>query len=145
MTTVAPENAFTCDLQLRWSDQDLNGHVNNARVIILAEEARVLAGRGWSDNAPSGTTPRVLKTLTARFDVPVRYERALCAKVWIARIGNTSYTVCHELFQDDELCTYVEAVVVVLDPETDRPAPVGPSLRKGLTKFLAPSRDSRQD
>lgn len=34
--------AFTdITLALRWSDQDANGHLNNARIVTLMEESRV--------------------------------------------------------------------------------------------------------
>src|SRR5699024_1295251 len=57
----APQNAFRCELQLRWSDQDLLGHVNNARTVTLAEEARVRADTAWFDDAAK-VGSRVVRT-----------------------------------------------------------------------------------
>lgn len=37
----APPNALEIPIELRWSDQDLLGHVNNAKLMTLAEEARI--------------------------------------------------------------------------------------------------------
>jgi acyl-CoA thioesterase FadM len=39
---------FTTNVALRWSDMDVYGHVNNARVVTLLEEARtaLLFGEG---------------------------------------------------------------------------------------------------
>lgn len=37
----APQNALEIPIELRWSDQDLLGHVNNAKLMTLAEEARI--------------------------------------------------------------------------------------------------------
>lgn len=138
MSTQAPQNAFECNLQLRWSDQDLNGHVNNARVITLVEEARVLAGRIWSGTTPDGSTPRVVRKLDVRFDRAVEYDSPLAARVWIAKINTTSYTVCHELLQDDQSCAYAEAVIVLLDGATRRPTRIPQSLRSNLLQFQAP-------
>lgn len=39
----APETCLEFDIELRWSDQDLLGHVNNAKLMTLAEEARIRA------------------------------------------------------------------------------------------------------
>ena len=32
---------YRCDYPMRWSDMDAYGHVNNARMLTLYEEARV--------------------------------------------------------------------------------------------------------
>lgn len=141
MNEIAPQNAFECELQLRWSDQDLNGHINNARVTTLIEEARVLAGQIWSGCTPDGRTPRVVRNLFVRFDRAVHYDFALHAKVWISHTGDTSYTVCHELIQRDVRCVYAEAVIVVLDGCTGRPTSLSSDLRHGLGRFQVPSDD----
>ena len=39
----APKNALPIEIQLRWSDQDLLAHVNNATIMTLVEEARIRA------------------------------------------------------------------------------------------------------
>ena len=31
------QERFECLMPLRWSDQDLNGHINNARIVTLME------------------------------------------------------------------------------------------------------------
>ena len=38
---AAANDPYEFEMQLRWSDQDALGHVNNARVITLMEEARI--------------------------------------------------------------------------------------------------------
>ena len=43
MSTAHDPAPFETELQLRWSDQDAYGHVNNGRLVTLAEEARVRA------------------------------------------------------------------------------------------------------
>lgn len=127
----APENCFTTTLDVRWSDQDLNGHVNNAQVITLAEEARVRAVLNWSGTSPGPATPRVVRAVNTLYDEELMYGSVL-ARVWISRIGTTSYTVCHELVQEDRPCVYSESVIVVLDPDTRRPTAIPPQLRAQL-------------
>lgn len=43
MNAPARPEPYECDLPVRWSDQDVNGHVNNARVVTLLEELRIAA------------------------------------------------------------------------------------------------------
>lgn len=137
-STEAPQNAFTCELQVRWSDQDLNGHVNNARVITLIEEARIQAGQVWTGSFPNGASPRVVRSLQVHYDRPVHYTLPVTGKVWVSRIGNTSYTVCHELMQDGQRCCYAETAIVVLDRDSGRPAVVNHETRAGLGRYQHP-------
>ncbi|WP_374700315.1 acyl-CoA thioesterase [Arthrobacter sp. JCM 19049] len=40
-TSPFPTGGTDIEIQLRWSDEDKLGHVNNARIVTLMEEARV--------------------------------------------------------------------------------------------------------
>lgn len=127
----APQTAFRCELQLRWSDQDVLAHVNNARVVTLGEEARVRADQAWfQDAAKVGS--RVVRTQRIDFDAPIHYGPPLYASVWVTRIGRTSFTLIHDLWQDGQRCALIEAVMVDVDPESGRPVPISDADRKLL-------------
>lgn len=130
---------FSREIDLRWSDQDANGHVNNARAITLVEEARVRAALHWTGTSPNGAYPRVVRTLNVEFFRPIHYGPELWAHVWISRIGSTSYTVHHELHQNDQPCLIAETVVVQLHPETQKPEPLQEQMRQALgTALITP-------
>ena len=132
----APSNSFSTTLDVRWSDQDLNGHVNNAQSITLMEEARVQAGITWTGTAPSTKTPRVVRALNTLFDDELTHG-SVTAYVWISGIAATSYTDCHELSQDRTARVYGETVIVVLDPGTRKPAPLDAAFRARLEEYQA--------
>ncbi|GAA4838983.1 acyl-CoA thioesterase [Garicola koreensis] len=134
----APQYAFRCELQLRWSDQDLLGHVNNARTVTLAEEARVRADTAWFDDAAK-VGSRVVRTQRIDFEAPIRYGPSLYASVWVARIGRTSFTLVHDLWQQGHRCALIEAVMVEVDPETGRPVPISDEDRELLEAHAADS------
>lgn len=48
MSYTPPPVAFQTPITIRWSDQDINGHVNNARALTLVEEARIKASDHWA-------------------------------------------------------------------------------------------------
>lgn len=127
---------FTQELDLRWSDQDANGHVNNARTITLIEEARVRAALHWTGTSPNGTRPRVVRSLNVDFLRPLHYGPPLRAHVWISRIGTSSYTVHHELHQDDRPCVIAETAIVQLNAETLKPESLDEQMRQDLTAAL---------
>ncbi|WBL20033.1 acyl-CoA thioesterase [Citricoccus sp. NR2] len=136
-STEAPAEAFTCALAVRWSDQDLNGHVNNARVLTLIEEARVQADIAWSGSGKAGVGGRVVRSLTVEFDRAVHYGSGVRATVWVGRIGRTSYTICHTLEQQGQRCVYAECVMVNLDAKSGRPSELDLETREALTRQQA--------
>ncbi|GMA39080.1 acyl-CoA thioesterase [Mobilicoccus caccae] len=135
MSTVEP---YACEVQVRWSDQDINGHVNNARLVTLVEEVRVRALKAWGLPAPGPHRPRVLRSFEVSFDRAVHYGPELTGRAWISRIGVTSFTVGHELLQQGHRCVRLHAVMVLLDPDTHRPLALEPSYRAILERYLIP-------
>lgn len=135
-TERAQGTKFSREMELRWSDQDANGHVNNARAITLVEEARVRAALHWTDTFPNGERPRVVRSLTVDFFRPINYGPELWAHVWVSRIGSTSYTVHHELHQNGEPCVIAETVIVQLNPDTHTPEPLDDRMRDALGAAL---------
>lgn len=124
---------------LRWSDQDVNGHVNNARILTLVEEARIQAVQRWTATTPDGTGyKRMVRVLNTSFEQEVRYGPETTVWVWIPRIGNTSYVVGHLLVQNGEPCVYTEATIVVIDAETHKPLPHEAVYRTELQAHAGP-------
>ncbi|WP_394552315.1 acyl-CoA thioesterase [Agromyces sp. MMS24-JH15] len=99
--------------QLRWSDLDAYGHVNNARMLSLLEEARIQAfwvSDDTSEHAVGASTAVIdagpgtaTFTLIARQEIeylrPIPYHRQpLDIELWIGRMGGASLEVCYEVF-----------------------------------------------
>lgn len=134
----APQNALEISIELRWSDQDLLGHVNNAKLMTLAEEARIRSlDRLRRQYELPGPLDMVLRTTHTDFLRPVMYEDAIKIMVWISRIGNTSYVMQHELIQNGEVCVNVEAVVVMFDSEKQAPMSLPDEVRTAFESVAA--------
>lgn len=138
--STAPKNALPIEIQLRWSDQDLLAHVNNATIMTLVEEARIRAITELRQQSEwNGSLDMVLRTATTQFLRPVMYEDSVTINVWISRIGNTSFVLQHELLQDGEICVTVEAVVVLFDAEKQVSRQIPDTLRAVLESVSASS------
>ena len=132
-------------IHLRWGDLDALGHVNNASMFRLLEEARLRAfwrPEGGFD-APataiigtelvSGTdTMAVIARQEIEYLTPVPYGRLpLDVQLWIGRLGGSSVEICYEVLSPSvaegaetaEQITYARAsgVMVMLDAATMRP------------------------
>lgn len=132
---------FETEIQVRWSDEDRYGHVNNARLLTLTEEARVRATRAWSGATPGRDVHRVVRAMEVQYEAPVVYGPELRAKVWITRIGKSSYTLRHELWQDGRRRVLCDAVFVHVDPGTGRSVAVTEDERAALERVLIPADD----
>ncbi|MGO4295236.1 acyl-CoA thioesterase [Glutamicibacter sp. MCAF14] len=123
---------LTFPVPIRWSDQDANGHVNNARILTLVEEGRIQAGYRWWGANPDESSPRVVRAMSVDYRNAVHYGPETTIDVWISRIGTTSYTVSQELFQQGRSCVSAEVVIVILDRDTRQPMTLPESVRETL-------------
>lgn len=134
----APAHAIQQRIDLRWSDQDLLGHVNNATIMTLVEEARIRTLAQLEQQLDvHGALDMVLRTTTTDFFRPVMYRGPVHVNVWISRIGTSSFVMQHEVAQDDEVYVSVEAVVVMFDRETQGSMPIPQALRTALETVTA--------
>ena len=141
---------------LRWSDLDAYGHVNNARMLSLLEEARIQAfwvsddtsehAAGAStavlDATPGATTITLIARQEVEYLAPVPYQRQpLDIELWIGQIGGASLEVCYEVYSPvgvEPRVLYTRAVttVVLVDSATERPRRIGDSERAAWKPYL---------
>lgn len=130
---------FTAPLAVRWSDMDINRHVNNARIVTLLEEARLAAIALWlgDTGVPDPTNPRVVASLSLDYLRPIDHGPELTARVWVAGVGRTSYTLAYTLHQHGSAVARARTVLVQMDPATGRPAPLPATVRSSLNEVQA--------
>lgn len=132
--------ATPIDVQLRWSDQDINGHINNVRILTLIEEARIRVTQQWTETTPGSSGPkRMVRALNTSFDGEVYYGKDTTVWVWIPRIGTSSFVFGQLLTQDGEPCVYAEATMVVVDADTGKPKPHDDAYRQVLESHAGPA------
>lgn len=125
----------------RWSDQDLNGHVNHAAVVTLLEEARIQ----WRATTPgartAAATPTVVAALELNYRRPVIHGQDLTVELTVSRIGTSSYTLECAATQSGEVAVDGRTVLVAVSPETGAARPLADEERRWLAQFqLSPCR-----
>jgi acyl-CoA thioester hydrolase len=149
-------------IKLRWSDLDAYGHVNNAEMLRLLEEARILAfwvddngADGASlDEAAAGSAPAILDgrpgsdtlTLIARQEIeylqPVPYLREpLDIELWIGNLGGASLEICYEIYTPAgvtprQLFTRAASTLVMVDAASERPRRITDRERDAWSPYL---------
>lgn len=103
--------------QLRWSDPDMLGHVNHARALSLLEDARL----AMAADVPDGHAVLILARLEVDYlrQLYYRVGERLVVRSWVVRLGTKSFTVRHELVQDEQVAIRADAVMVLFDFATD--------------------------
>ncbi len=142
---------------LRWSDLDAYGHVNNARMLSLLEEARIQAfwvnDDGTAEHAVGASTAvldatpgAATLTLIARQEVeylaPIPYQRLpLDIELWIGHMGGASLEVCYEVFSPEgtvprALYTRASTTIVLVDAASERPRRITDGERAAWEPYL---------
>lgn len=140
---------------VRWTDLDLYGHVNNAAMLRLLEEARIHAfwpvpeGQEQFGAEPAPIPLPVdadgsaIQTFVASNRIeylrPLDYRRdGIIVRLWISRLGGASLHIdYHVLTRDDLTAPYASArSVLVLVDQSGTPSRITEDMRKGLTPYL---------
>lgn len=124
---------------VRWDDLDAFGHVNNAKYLIYAQEARF----HWSYMQFEGAAdrPSIVEMVVAKAEVdylePI-YDGSIYVDVdlWVESIGNSSFVLIYEISKDGKVFARVKTVQVVVSMETKRSRPLNDGEREFLNKYL---------
>jgi acyl-CoA thioester hydrolase len=157
---------------LRWSDLDAYGHVNNANMLRLLEEARIQAfwvsdvvdGSAAGANTAVGLSTAVLDarpgtdtfSVIARQEVeylrPIEYTRhPLDIHLWFGRLGGASLEVSYEVWsvegiEPTVLYTRAMTTIVLVDSSTMKPRRIRAEEREAWLPFVEePVQFSRRD
>jgi acyl-CoA thioester hydrolase len=125
-------------IEIRWSDLDVYGHVNNAIYLTYLEEVRDewLGGR-------LGDPDEIWNWVLAHVEIDYRRELTLADDVAVAscrldRVGNSSVTTREEVrTADGELAAEARAVLVARDRESGRSRPLTAVERAGFEGLTA--------
>ena len=101
------------ELQTRFQDMDLNGHLNNVAFAALFESGRVLLNR---DVRPLDERPANERTMVAAVEINYLAEGNFPDPVQIAtgigRLGTSSWTIVQAMFQNGGCIATCDTVVV---------------------------------
>ncbi len=142
---------------VRWTDLDAYGHVNNAAMVRLLEEARIAAF--WQPPAeqvalgapqPPAALPvsgagadlsTVIASQRIEYARPLGHRRdGVVVRLWLSRIGGASLSVDYLVLTRDDpegAAPYARArtVVVLIDAETEAPVRLEQGTRTALEAF----------
>ena len=140
-------------ITVRWGDMDSYGHVNNVFFIRYLEDTRfalftpplgelaasdVPAELSVFDLFPEGSNG-LMAGHRIEYLAPLSYEDGpITSRLWITRIGNSSFDIGYELGSADRSTIYAIAstTLVLVGTETGRPVELPQRLRDTLAQWL---------
>ena len=125
---------FTHRLEVRFRDCDPLGHVNNAVYLTYLEQARFSLWRklwGLGEDTSSSARPGVILARSeVDYKIPARYGDTLEIRLFLARLGRTSFTYSYEVVdQAGRIVAVATTVQVMYDYKTAKPVPIPDDIR----------------
>lgn len=127
-------------VQVRFSDVDVYGHVNNVKYFEYLQEARILLFSRLADGLePGAQAPGVVVAQT-----DVDYLRPILFRAepydawsWVSRVGSRSMTVESEICDGETVLARGRVVIVFWDPETQRSTEPPAAYAERLRELIA--------
>jgi acyl-CoA thioester hydrolase len=120
------------DIQVRFADSDALGHINNASFATYAEMARL----EFLSTLGESVQRMILANLVIDFRRQVLVTDAVYVDSWVEKLGNTSMSIAHTIFANDEPAAEIKSVVVYFDYASSKAMPLTQEMREGLRPFL---------
>jgi acyl-CoA thioester hydrolase len=129
---------FTINVTPRFGDADGLRHINNIALVEWFEVGRNPIFRIFTPDLDLSYDKWKLILVRTEFDYigQMYYGKDVEIRNYITKIGNTSFTIGHEAWQDEELKARGKAVLVHYDFKEGKSKPIPDSIRKILEKHL---------
>lgn len=134
-------SAYTTEVEVRYTDIDTYGHVNNAAYATYFEEARIdylhdVVGcdEALLSGGESGTGI-VIASLEVDFIQPVHINDTVVVTVCVPRLGEKSFPFEYEIRTEGGVAATGETTVVTYDRDAESPQPIPGDWRDEITQF----------
>jgi len=131
---------FTTTVIPRFGDMDIFGHINNTVPVLWFELARNPLFRIFDSEMKftRESFPLIMAHTDYDYIDQIYFQFEVEIRSWISRIGNKSFTMYHEAWQEGRLCVKCNAVIVYYDYITEATAPIPDDKKKLLEEHLIP-------
>lgn len=142
---------FDCEIQTRFRDINLGGHVDNVEALRVIDEARIQWFRYATLPLPGRVSPGLLADVPAGVSELVGSQRAeyhaemrfapfqpFLVRLWVSRIGRSSFTISAEMrvAADHGAAVAASTTVVLFDLAQQTAWPMDDAVRGALTAYL---------
>ncbi len=127
---------ITTTITPRVSETDGAGHINNVFIPIWFEAGRRNIFRVLTPDLDFSRWRAVIANMNVTYLDQIFYQQDVKIRTWIERIGNKSFTVAEEIWQEERRCAQGSAIYVNFNFESQSSEKLSESARIGLQEFL---------
>ena len=126
--------AFSHPIEVRFSDLDVMGHVNNAVVVSYLEQGRFQWWRSFLGGRKFQEEGFLMARVEVDYRMPILLGDDVRVELHCTRVGRTSFELSYRITKGlgGELFAEAKTVQVMLDFSTHRPKPLAESTRAWL-------------
>ena len=128
---------FTKTITPRFGDVDGLRHINNTRLPIWFELGRDPFFRYFNPDMSFENWNLIMAHIDVDFLVPMLLGADIEIRTYVAKIGNASFTVHQEAWQNGQLGAQGDAVVVHYDFKNRKPLRIPDDIRARLQEHFA--------
>ncbi|QOL26069.1 acyl-CoA thioesterase [Thalassotalea sp. LPB0316] len=120
----------------RFSDTDALGHINNTLVPIWFEGARKPVFELFVPDLDPNKWNLILANIEVAFKAQMYFGFDMEVKTFISHIGNSSFKVYQELWQQEKCCATGTATMVHFDYQAQKPTVIPEQIKQMLTAHI---------
>ncbi|MBN7819277.1 acyl-CoA thioesterase [Bowmanella yangjiangensis] len=124
------------DFEVRFYETDALRHVSNTVLAGWFEAAREPIFRIFTPELDLANWPLILASYKIDFLKQIFYGKTVTLKTGISRIGNSSFVVYQEVWQDGQRCASGQTTMVHFDYATQASAAIPDAVRTKLQDLL---------
>lgn len=125
---------FYFELQPRFSDTDALGHISNTTLPVWFEQAREPLFRIFNPTLDVKTWPLIIARVEVDFVAQSFWHLPVEIRTGIGRVGNSSFQVVQEAWQDGQLIARGKAVLIQFDYKTEKAVAISDEIRTQLVE-----------
>lgn len=128
-------------VNVRFSETDALGHINNTSYFIYLEEARIRFIEALGFNMNTEAWNFILASTKCDFLSQGYFNQTLMIKTYVSKIGTKSFQIEHDIIdaKTDKLIAKGNAIMVCFDFEKQQSEPLPEILKEGLQHYFVHS------
>lgn len=127
---------LTTRIRPRFCDTDALGHINNTVIPVWFLEAREPVLRLFAPDGDVSHSSLAVVRIEVDYLAETRFGEDVEIRTTVAAIGNSSFKLQQEVWQQAQCCARGLATLVNFDPKARKARPVPDAIRRELTALM---------
>ena len=129
------ETFFSLEIQPRFNETDGLGHINNTVLPVWFEAAREPVFEIFNPSLDLSQWNLIVAGFTIAYTSPTNYGKPVSVKTWISRVGNSSFEVAQQSWQEGKMTAEAKTTLVHYDYGIDKTQPISAEGKAQLAKL----------